>query len=147
MVQQQFDKLEKALSILFQNEERPIDEEWKEYAGSYGLYWVSNKGRVLSLHNKEPRILKPYYWNGYSHVDFYGKNKRIHRLVAQLFIPNPENKAEVHHKDRNRHNNNADNLQWVSKAEHDEIHRQIRKEQQNDRKEKILSSVRSNGKN
>lgn len=147
MVQQQQEKLEKALSILYQKEEKPIGEEWKEYAGSNGLYCVSNKGRVLSLHNKEPRILKPYYWNGYCYVDLYGKNKRIHRLVAQLFLHNPENKAEVHHKDRNRQNNKVENLQWVSKAEHDEIHRQLREQEKNDRKEKILSSVRTSSQN
>ena len=51
----------------------------------------------------------------------------IHRIVAKAFIPNPENKKEVHHIDVNPYNNNADNLMWVTNREHNDIHKRLGK--------------------
>ena len=92
--------------------------EWKTI--TYALnYDVSNCGEIRQ--NKKNKILKPYInkRNGYSYVyirDNNGKylNKRIHRLVAEYFIPNPNNLPMVNHKDFNRSNNNVDNLEWVN---------------------------------
>ena len=91
-----------------------MNEEWKTLP--YALnYDVSNLGRVRQ--NKKNRILKPYINknNGYAYVyirDNNGKyfNKRIHRLVAECFIPNINKLPMVNHKDFNRSNNNLDNL-------------------------------------
>ncbi len=87
-----------------------------------GLYQVSNLGRVRSLGNDKTRkekILKPGINNkGYQYVNLYknGKGKlfSVHRLVATMFIPNPENLTVVNHKDENKLNNCVDNLEWVT---------------------------------
>ena len=59
--------------------------------------------------------------SGYKVVYFKKGNtktsKQVHRLVAQAFIPNPENKPQVNHIDGNKHNNNVDNLEWVTVSE------------------------------
>lgn len=93
-------------------------KEWKTI--TYALnYDVSNYGEVRQ--NKKNKILKPYINknNGYAYVyirDNNGKylNKRVHRLVAECFIPNPNKLPMVNHKDFNRSNNNLDNLEWVN---------------------------------
>jgi hypothetical protein len=53
---------------------------------------------------------------------------RIHRLVAEAFIKNPNGKPIVHHRDLNRKNNRVSNLQWVTEAEHTALHNKIRAE-------------------
>lgn len=84
-----------------------------------GLYQVSDSGEVR---NSKKRILKPEYSNkGYACVqlrrDGKIKKHRIHRLVAELFIPNPNNLPEVNHKDENKSNNEASNLEWCTHKE------------------------------
>ena len=80
------------------------DEEWRDVVGYEGFYQVSNKGRVKSLHFKNEKILTATLNNvGYLLVTLCKngthKNVSIHSLVAKAFIPNPENKPEVNHKD------------------------------------------------
>lgn len=92
-------------------------ETWKPIADYVGLYEVSNKGRVRNL--KTGRILKPKNnRRGYLFVGLHKngavKNRYIHRLVAQAFIPNPNKLPEVNHKDEIRTNNKLDNLEWIS---------------------------------
>lgn len=82
-------------------------------------YWVSNLGRVK---NKHGRILTLQSNDaGYLRVclQINGKSKwyRVSRLVAEAFIPNPENKPEVDHINRNRADNRAENLRWVTRLE------------------------------
>lgn len=94
-------------------------EIWEKVNSYEDLYWVSNLGRVK---NKHGLILKPEYSNkGYACIQLRkdGKciKKRIHRLVAEAFIPNPDGLPEVNHKDLNKANNKVSNLEWVDHKE------------------------------
>lgn len=92
-------------------------EEWKSIDGNAErrIYEVSNYGRVRSI-TKHGIItyLKPGIVDGYECVRVYGKNQRIHRLVANAFIPNEEMLPVVNHKDFNRRNNYVENLEWCT---------------------------------
>lgn len=103
-----------------------IGEEWKEISDFFGKYWISNKGRVKSYCGNNAIILLPYEQkSGYLEVKLNHKNYKIHRLVANAFCQNdkPKEKTEVHHKDRNRKNNNVDNLLWLTPKAHREEHK------------------------
>jgi hypothetical protein len=99
-------------------------ERWKPIPGTKERLYVSDYGRVKSfLRNKtEGNILKPTRdHKGYLrlHVTLDGLrcSYKIHRLVASAFIENPENKAQVNHKDGNTKNNHIENLEWVTAKE------------------------------
>lgn len=101
-----------------------MKEEWKTavYDGIIyeGLYKVSNLGRILSLNYRrtgKAEVMNPNEdTDGYLRVKLSknGENKTcyVHRLIAQTFIPNPENKPEVNHIDEDKTNNKVDNLEW-----------------------------------
>ena len=98
------------------------NEIWRDVVGYEGLYQISNLGRVKSLLFGRERILKTRYnVEGYAVIKLTRKDKGkiypIHKLLAQAFIPNPENKPIVNHKDGNKMNNNLDNLEWVTHSE------------------------------
>ena len=94
-------------------------EEWKDVDG-YSRYQVSNMGRIYNkfIH----RMVYGYNVNNYRYISLlddmetYHKHA-VHRLVAQAFIPNPENKSQVDHIDSNPQNNIVTNLRWVNKEE------------------------------
>lgn len=80
------------------------------------LYEVSTSGKV----RRKNHIKAPVYNKGYYKVDLYRNghsvSRRIHRLVAKAFMPNPKNLPEVNHKDGNKLNNNVENLEWVTNS-------------------------------
>lgn len=120
-------------------------EVWKDIEGYEGLYQVSNLGRVKSLARYVKNHSGKEYFvderiktvserkrkgihQGYFGLQLYKDNKAkncyVHRLVAEAFLPNTENKPTVNHIDGNKHNNRADNLEWNTYSENN-IHAYI----------------------
>ena len=100
-----------------------MEEIWKDIEGYEGKYMVSNFGRVKSLKdrygNYREKIFKPCNdGHGYYFVLLCSNGKpkpfKIHRLVAQTYIPNPDNLDQVNHKDENKQNNCVNNLEWCT---------------------------------
>ena len=97
-----------------------MNEIWKDIEGYEGLYQVSSFGRVKRV--TTGRILKGSKdKDGYLVVGLYKNNtkstKKIHRLVAQAFIPNHEHKPEINHIDEDKTNNKVSNLEWITRKE------------------------------
>lgn len=110
-----------------------MKEEWRDIIGYEGLYQVSNFGRIKSLRRKVfPKTGAKPYWikerikvdhistGGYRMISLNKQGKsheyHVHRLVAQAFIPNPNNYPTINHKDENVINNHVDNLEWCTQA-------------------------------
>lgn len=79
-------------------------------------YEITRDGKVINKHSGHALIGQPN-GKGYLRVSIGGKLMFIHRLVAEKYIPNPEEKEQVNHKDGNKLNNNVDNLEWVTNQE------------------------------
>lgn len=101
-----------------------MEEIWVDIRGYDGKYQVSNLGRIKSLnYNRtgKPRIMLPHEGkDGALSVqlckDGAIKMFRVHRLVADAFIPNPTNSPEINHKDENPKNNSVSNLEWCDRV-------------------------------
>lgn len=101
-------------------------EIWKDVVGYEGLYKVSNLGNIKSFHSSQnrpaaERNVHPSNAKGYMRIGLYKnkqcKRKYVHRIVAEAFIPNPDNKPEVNHINGDKTNNKLDNLEWVTASE------------------------------
>lgn len=95
------------------------EEVWK-VVESHPEFEVSSTGKIRN--NKTKTIINGHKVCGYIRIGLgkkYGKNKTIaaHRLIAEAFIPNPENKPQVDHIDNIKHHNNVENLRWVTQEE------------------------------
>lgn len=110
-----------------------MEEIWKDITGYEGLYQVSSLGNVKSLDRyvkhyrggncfKKGATLKPSKnRKGYYLIvlakEGISRSKSIHRIVAETFIPNQQNKPQVNHKDGNKTNNSVQNLEWATQEE------------------------------
>ncbi len=118
-------------------------EIWKT-SEEFPAYIFSNQGRVFSLWHR--KLLKPYFCPykrnvNYFYVRLKDKNGgfhgyKLHRIIAEIFCPNPLNKTIIHHIDGNSLNNRADNLMWTTFSEHTELHREMNKKINKNKAEK-----------
>ena len=113
-------------------------DRWIEYISKYGKpYKVWTKGRILAL-----KISKGYCL---AHLSYQGKaiHKTVHRLVAEAFIPNPDNLPEINHKDENTTNNAASNLEWCEQLYN--IHYGTGIERRASKKRKVIAKYTKDG--
>lgn len=93
-------------------------EIWKDVKGYEGIYKISDYGSLKSNKNYKKASVNKY---GYYQTTLYKNGKKrnalVHRLVAEAFLPNPNNKPTINHKDGNKLNNRVDNLEWATNKE------------------------------
>lgn len=115
------------------NTDKPVGEIWKDVPSYEGLYQASNMGRIRSVNRS--LLTKSGVWKNYPGVllkltpNYHGrytvalfKNSQhkattVHRVICLTFIPNPENKREVNHKNGIPTDNRVENLEWVTHQE------------------------------
>lgn len=128
------DKMDKY--ILFKEEKYinfdfdDLEDEYKVCTGYRGTKYIVTKNGLIYHYIPEYNLIKliiPWDCKGYKKVSIRLENGKaaqfyVHRIVAFLFIPNPENKAEVNHINRDKQDNRVENLEWVTKSEN-ELHK------------------------
>lgn len=103
-------------------------EVWKDIPGYEGSYRASDKGRICSTDRRDTlgrhvrgRVMKAQVdEKGYLRIRLHGDQKRmfrVHQLVALTFIPNPDSKPEINHRNGRKQDNSVENLEWVTTAE------------------------------
>ncbi len=102
-------------------EENVEGEIWQQVQNTVKTYYVSNLGRFKNANGRIMDDYKPSI-SGYKICVIDGKTYRLHRIIAQTFIENPENKEQVNHIDGNKLNNAVSNLEWVTNKEN-QIHK------------------------
>ena len=100
-----------------------MEKFWKEIPDTDGKYLISTDGEVMAI-SRRVKFGNVFRWtktnirtarkkeNGYLELEILGKHHYIHRLVAEAFIPNPDNLPCINHKDENKENNSVENLEW-----------------------------------
>jgi hypothetical protein len=100
-----------------------VNEEWRALRGFEGIYIISREGRIRRIgafaQNKDVKHQKSKrgYWTVRLYYQGVGKTLTVHRLLAEAFLPNPENKREVNHKNANKLDLRLENLEWVTSKE------------------------------
>lgn len=105
------------------------------------LYRITPMGRLYFLKKIKYGVSRGYAYYRIPVKKGVYKSFSVHRMLAIFFIPNPENKPEVNHKDKNRLNNSLDNLEWVTKSEN-ERHKHLTYKVSDETKKKISQSIK-----
>lgn len=99
------------------------DERWEWIEGFKGMYEISDLGNIRKHYKngKEKNMLHETNSKGYKRIMLHKEGKhyrrRVHRLVAEAFVQNPDKKSQINHIDGNKANNSYDNLEWCTQQE------------------------------